>query len=96
MPSIFRYALFYTVCALILAACAVVWVAMLSPYRMSPEMIRQAQWAEVQEYQARGYVWVNTNSGLIWTRGSEYYGKTKVGKYMSESDALAAGYHEAK
>ena len=43
-----------------------------------------------------GQVWVNTKSGVIWKPGSAFYGKTKVGKYMSESDALAAGYHEAK
>ena len=41
-------------------------------------------------------VWVNTKSGVIWKPGSEYYGRTKEGKYMSEGDALKAGYHEAK
>ncbi len=45
---------------------------------------------------AAGQVWVNTKSGVIWKPGSAYYGKTKTGKYMSEADALAAGYHEAK
>ncbi len=43
-----------------------------------------------------GQVWVNTNSGVIWKPGSRYYGKTAKGKYMSEADALAAGYHDAK
>ena len=43
-----------------------------------------------------GQVWVNTKSGVIWRPGSEYYGKTKAGKYMTEADALAAGYHEAR
>ncbi len=41
-------------------------------------------------------VWVNTRSGVIWKPGSQYYGKTKQGKYMSEADALKAGYHEPK
>ena len=41
-------------------------------------------------------VWVNTKSGVIWKPGSEFYGKTKEGKYMSASDALKAGYHYAR
>ena len=41
-------------------------------------------------------VWVNTKSGVIWKPGSEYYGKTKQGKYMSVADALAAGYLYAR
>ena len=41
-------------------------------------------------------VWVNTKSGVIWKPGTRYYGKTAKGQYMSEADALAAGYHEAK
>lgn len=43
-----------------------------------------------------GQVWVNTRSGVYWRPGTEYYGKTKQGKYMSEQDALAAGYHASK
>ena len=42
-----------------------------------------------------GKVWVNTRSGAYWTEGTEYYGKTKQGKYMSEADAIKAGYHAA-
>ena len=43
-----------------------------------------------------GQVWVNTKSGVIWKPGTAYYGKTAKGKFMSEADALAAGYHNAK
>jgi hypothetical protein len=43
-----------------------------------------------------GMVWVNLDSGVYHYEGSRYYGKTKTGKYMSESDATAAGYHAAK
>ena len=38
----------------------------------------------------------NTKSGTIWKPGSEFYGKTKAGKYMSAADALLAGYHYAR
>ncbi len=44
---------------------------------------------------ADGQVWVNTRSGVYWKSGSKYYGKTKVGKYMSEADAIKAGFHAA-
>lgn len=40
-------------------------------------------------------VWVNTKSGVIWPQGSQFYGKTKEGKYMPAADAVAAGYHYA-
>jgi DNA/RNA endonuclease G (NUC1) len=42
-----------------------------------------------------GQVWVNTKSGAYWRPGTRYYGKTKQGKYMSEVDAIKAGYHAA-
>jgi hypothetical protein len=39
---------------------------------------------------------VNTKSGVYWKPGSAYYGKTKQGEYMSESDAVAKGFRPAK
>ena len=41
-------------------------------------------------------VWVNTESGVYHKRGTRWYGKTKKGKYMLESDAVKAGYKPAK
>jgi hypothetical protein len=41
-------------------------------------------------------VWVNTESGIYHKQGSRYYGKTKQGKYMTEADAIKAGYRPSE
>jgi hypothetical protein len=41
-------------------------------------------------------VWVNTRSGKYWRPGSQYFGKTKQGQFMSEADAINRGYRAAK
>ena len=43
-----------------------------------------------------GMVWVNTETKVFHEPGDKWYGKTKKGKYMKESDAVAAGYRAAK
>jgi DNA uptake protein ComE-like DNA-binding protein len=45
---------------------------------------------------ARGMVWVNTETKVFHREGDKWYGNTKHGKYMNESDALKAGYRESK
>ena len=45
---------------------------------------------------SNGMVWVNTDSGIYHKPGSRYYGKTKQGKYMSEADAIKAGYRASE
>jgi hypothetical protein len=43
-----------------------------------------------------GMVWANPNSKVYHQPGSRWYGKTKDGQWMTEQDAIKAGYHAAK
>jgi hypothetical protein len=45
---------------------------------------------------APGMVWVNTKSGVFHREGDRWYGKTKEGKFMTEADAVKAGYRLAE
>lgn len=44
----------------------------------------------------KGMVWVNTSTKVYHKEGDRYYGKTKQGKFMTEEDAIKAGYRAAK
>lgn len=44
----------------------------------------------------KNMVWVNMDSKIFHKSWSKWYGKTKHGSYMTESEAIKAGYREAK
>jgi hypothetical protein len=43
-----------------------------------------------------GMVWVNTETKVYHREGDRWYGKTKHGSYMTEPEAIHAGYRAAK
>jgi hypothetical protein len=44
----------------------------------------------------KGMVWVNTATKVYHREGDRWYGKTKEGKFMTEDEAVKAGYHASK
>lgn len=52
--------------------------------------------ATAQQPPVKGMVWVNLSTKVFHREGDRYYGNTKNGKFMTEEDALKAGYREAK
>jgi hypothetical protein len=41
-------------------------------------------------------VWVNLDTKIYHREGDRYYGKTKNGKWLTEQEAIAAGYRASK
>ena len=62
----------------------------------SPPASKTATTPKAPPANSGGMVWVNSDSGVYHKPGTRWYGKTKQGKYMTEADAIKAGYHAAK
>jgi hypothetical protein len=52
--------------------------------------------AEIADAKTKGMVWVNLKSKVYHKSENKFYGATKNGKFMTESDASAAGYKAAQ
>jgi hypothetical protein len=66
-----------------------------TPAASTPAASKPAATQQTRPANNTGMVWVNTDSGIYHKPGTRYYGKTKQGKYMSEADAIKAGYRAA-
>jgi len=62
----------------------------------APAATTPATATPAQQPPAKGMVWVNLETKVYHREGDRWYGKTKHGKYMTEADAIAAGYHASK
>lgn len=51
---------------------------------------------EARQPPAKGMVWVNTATKVYHYEGDRWYGTTKEGKFMTEQDAIKAGYRASK
>ncbi|MEY2412557.1 MAG: hypothetical protein QOD84_1163 [Acidobacteriaceae bacterium] len=67
-----------------------------SKMQSSSSESNSASKAPAQTPPQKGMVWVNLDTKVYHKEGTRWYGKTKNGKFMSESDAVAAGYRASK
>ena len=67
-----------------------------APAQAAPAPSAEAPEVAAQTPPVKGMVWVNTSTKVFHREGDRWYGKTKHGKFMTEADALKAGYRESK
>jgi hypothetical protein len=51
---------------------------------------------QIADAKTKGMVWVNTGTKVYNQSDSQFYGKTKHGKFMTEDEAKTAGFKAAK
>jgi uncharacterized protein involved in copper resistance len=51
--------------------------------------------SEITAAKAAGKVWVNTDTG-VYHKSGQWYGATKQGKFMTEDEAIKAGYRASR
>jgi len=61
----------------------------------APAPVKNASESDIQSAKSSGKVWVNTETG-VYHKSGKWYGATKQGKFMTEQDAIKAGYRAAK
>lgn len=60
-----------------------------------PAPVKVVPDSEIAAAKASGKVWVNTATG-VYHKAGQWYGATKEGKFMTEQDAIKAGYRASK
>ena len=63
--------------------------------KKSAEPLATPTAADIADAKAKGMVWVNTST-KVYHKDGEFYGTTKRGKFMTEDEAVKAGYRAAK
>lgn len=72
------------------------WIADAAPAAKAPSTSAPSSAKQAAETPARGIkVWVNRSTGVYHCPGSRWYGTTKKGVFMTETEAKAAGAHPA-